>query len=59
MIRIDMPGGVEMTITSEGTQREDAVVRKRDHKLVKEQVNGAKPAGGKPRKRSEPARKQP
>jgi len=56
---LDTLARAEMTITSEGTQRQDAVVRKRDNELVKEQANGAKPAGGKPRKRSKAAGKQP
>jgi circadian clock protein KaiC len=47
------------TSAMERTQRQDSVVRMRDDKLVREQVNGAKPASGKPRKRIKVGRKQP
>ena len=56
---LDTLAQAQRTSASEGTQRQDAVVRKRDDKLVKEQANGAKPAGGKPRKRSKEGSKQP
>jgi circadian clock protein KaiC len=49
----------QKTSTSESTQRQDAVVRKRDRKLVRAQANGAKPAGSKPRKRSKAGSKAP
>jgi circadian clock protein KaiC len=47
---LDVLALAEATNASEGHQRQDEVVRKRDNKLVREQKNGAKPEGGKPRK---------
>jgi circadian clock protein KaiC len=46
---LDVLALAEATNASEGHQRQDEVVRKRDNKLVREQKNGAKPEGGKPR----------
>jgi circadian clock protein KaiC len=54
---LDVLALAEAASTSEGDQRQDEVVRKRDNKLVRDQKNGAKPKGGKPRKQvhSKPA----
>lgn len=47
---LDILALAETTSTSEGTERQDEVVRKRDNKLVREQHNGAKPKSGNPHK---------
>lgn len=49
-----------VTSRDEGAQlQQDAAVRKRDGKLVRDESGGAKPAGGKPRARSKAGKKHP
>ena len=49
----------EKTSTDEAALRQDTAVRTRDRTLVREQPDGAKPAGGRPRARSKAKGKQP
>jgi circadian clock protein KaiC len=52
--KLELLTRTSVLLSDEGALRQDDVVRRRDSKLVRDQMDGAKPAGGKARVRSKP-----